>query len=261
MAEVKWIKLSIDMFDNRKIKQIRKLPGGNDIVLLWIMLLNLAGRSNSQGYIFLTENIPYTAETLAIECDLELTTVKMALELFKKFNMIEVFEDTISIMNWSEYQNLDKLESIREYQRIKKRESRKKLKLLSQGHVKDSQSESQGSQTTDIDIDIDKDIDNNKKGKSKTNFDAMINQYTENETLKETLIDFIEMRKSIKSPMTDRALKVLFTSLNKLTDNDEIKIKILEQSILKNWKGVFQLKDNNPSNTNDGRYKAFGKVY
>ena len=59
-GEVKWVKMSIDMFDNRKIKYLRGLPEGNNIVLIWVMLLTLAGRCNSNGYIFLTENIPYT---------------------------------------------------------------------------------------------------------------------------------------------------------------------------------------------------------
>ena len=55
MAEVKWVKLTTDMFDNRKIKHLRKLPDGNNIVLIWVMLLTMAGRCNAGGMIFLTE--------------------------------------------------------------------------------------------------------------------------------------------------------------------------------------------------------------
>lgn len=38
MNEIKWVKLTVDMFDNRKIRYIRKLPEGNNIVLIWVML-------------------------------------------------------------------------------------------------------------------------------------------------------------------------------------------------------------------------------
>ena len=80
MADVKWIKLTTDMFDNRKIKHLRRLPDGNNIVLLWIMLLTMAGRCNAGGMIFLTENIPYTTKMLADELGFEENTVILGIQ-------------------------------------------------------------------------------------------------------------------------------------------------------------------------------------
>ena len=77
MLEVKWIKLSVDMFDNKKIRYLRRLPDGNNIVLIWIMLLTLAGRSNAGGYIMLTEDIPYTLSMLVDELDRVLLDLKL----------------------------------------------------------------------------------------------------------------------------------------------------------------------------------------
>lgn len=55
--------------------------------------------------------------------------------------------------------------------------------------------------------------------------------------------DFKEFRKSIKSPMTDHAVKLLRGQLNKLAPNNEgQQIAILNQSIMNGWKGVFALK-------------------
>jgi hypothetical protein len=66
--------------------------------------------------------------------------------------------------------------------------------------------------------------------------------FTSNIKLNETIKSFIEMRKSIKSPMTDRAIKLMIGELDKLAgDNDNLKIEILNQSIMYNWKGVFAL--------------------
>lgn len=137
MAEVKWIKLMTDMFDNSKIKFIRSLPEGNNIVLFWIMLLTKAGKCNSKGFIFLTENIPYTPSMLASELDFEINTVNLALETLKKLNMIQVSNEIMEISNWSEYQNLEGMDKIREQNRIRKRKQRdreKELKLEG-GHV------------------------------------------------------------------------------------------------------------------------------
>ena len=86
MPEVKWVKLTTDMFDNRKIKHLRRLPEGNSIVLIWVMLLTMAGRCNSGGMIFLTENIPYTAKMLADELDFEESTVTLALKALEQLD-------------------------------------------------------------------------------------------------------------------------------------------------------------------------------
>lgn len=113
------------------------------------------------------------------------------------------------------------------------------------------------------------DVDNNtsfnnkkesKKVSKKTEtYNDIISSYTENEDLKEALVEFIKMRKNIKSPMTNRALKLLLTSLDKLASNETIKIDILNQSILNNWKGVFPLKDNMPkANNNIPKYDKNG---
>ncbi len=88
MADVKWIKITTDMFDNRKIKHLRRLPDGNSIVLIWVMLLTLAGRCNSGGMIFLTENIPYTPKMLADELDFEESTVQLALQALEQLCML-----------------------------------------------------------------------------------------------------------------------------------------------------------------------------
>ena len=79
MADVEWIKITTDMFDNRKIKYLRTLPEGNNIVLVWVMLLTMAGRCNSGGMIFLTENIPYTTKILADELGFDENIVKVAI--------------------------------------------------------------------------------------------------------------------------------------------------------------------------------------
>ena len=130
MSEVQWIRLTTNMFDNRKIRHLRKLPEGNNIVLIWVMLLTMAGRCNASGMIFLTENIPYTPKMLADELDFEENTVKLALEALERFGMIVRNGDLLVISGWNEHQNADGLEKIREQTRkrvAKHRESQRRL--------------------------------------------------------------------------------------------------------------------------------------
>lgn len=130
MNEVKWIKITTDMFDNRKIKAIRKLPEGNSIILIWVMLLSLAGRCNASGMIFLTENIPYTNKMLADELCFEESVIFIALETLEKFGMISRDEnELISVNNWDEYQNVDGMERIREQTRKRVAECRERKKI------------------------------------------------------------------------------------------------------------------------------------
>ena len=135
MAEVKWIKITTDMFDNRKIKHLRKLPEGNSIVLIWVMLLTMAGRCNANGMIFLTENIPYTPKMLADELDFEENTVLLALEALERLNMMEMKEGFFSITGWEEHQNAERLAEIREKERLKKRRQREKAMLTDSSEV------------------------------------------------------------------------------------------------------------------------------
>lgn len=159
MADVKWVKLTTDMFDNRKIKHLRRLPEGNNIVLIWVMLLTMAGRCNASGMIFLTENIPYTPKMLADELDFEENTVKLALTVLEQLNMIVTNDGFFAIAGWEEYQNTDRLAEIREYNRLAKQKSRAKQKLLHD--VNDNSMTSQSCHETDIEEDIDIDKENN----------------------------------------------------------------------------------------------------
>lgn len=156
MAEVKWIKLTTDMFDNRKIRHLRKLPEGNNIVLIWVMLLTMAGKCNAGGMIFLTENIPYNSKLLAEEVDFEERVVELALKALHELGMIETDGDYFTISNWKEHQNVEGMERIREQNRIRKQNQRAKQKLA----IEESHVTSRDSHATDIDKDIDIEKDN-----------------------------------------------------------------------------------------------------
>lgn len=158
MAEVKWVKLTTDMFDNRKIKHLRRLPEGNNIVLIWVMLLTMAGRCNSGGMIFLTENIPYTPKMLADELDFEENTVLLALRVLEQLDMIVTDNGFFKIAGWEEYQNIEGMDKIREQNRLRKQRQRDKNRLL-ETVSRDSHATVTDGHAIEVDKDKEKDKD------------------------------------------------------------------------------------------------------
>ena len=86
-----------------------------------------------------------------------------------------------------------------------------------------------------------------KKYKKLRNKEVISNKDIEFDTSPEfnkALQDFEEMRKRIKKPLTDRAKELILEKLEQLAPGDEQKqIKILDQSVMNSWQGVFELKE------------------
>ena len=117
MADVKWIKIVTDIFDDEKILLIESLPDADAIIVIWFKLLCLAGKQNNQGVFLLNNKIPFTDEMFATIFRRNVATVRLALNTFERFGMIEVMNDVIAIPNWSKHQNFDQIEKKREYMR------------------------------------------------------------------------------------------------------------------------------------------------
>jgi len=89
-----------------------------------------------------------------------------------------------------------------------------------------------------------------KKPTQKQVFSNIISNYTNNIELVESLENFIDMRKSIKAKLTENALKLLLTKLNKITNDDDYKIEMLNNAIMNSWKSVYEIKDRKSNNVN-----------
>ena len=174
-SDVRWIKITTDMFDNRKIRHLRRLPEGNNIVLIWVMLLTMAGRCNSNGMIFLTENIPYTPKMLADELDFEENTVKLALTVLEQLDMVVMNQGYFAIAGWNEHQNVEGLDKIREQNRIRQANFKAKQKLL-QGNVTDNVTLTLGN-ATDIDKEKEKESELEKDIKISSDLQSVVDLY------------------------------------------------------------------------------------
>lgn len=132
MTGVKWIKMSIDMFDDDKIRLLESMPEGDTMIVIWCKLLTMAGKSNQRGYIMLSEKFPYTEDMLVTIINRPTATVRMALEVFQRFGMLEFDEDAnaFALSNWSKHQNIEGMDRQRELTRQRVAKHRKKKKEL-----------------------------------------------------------------------------------------------------------------------------------
>lgn len=130
MADVKWIKLATDIFDNRKIKAIEQMPDGDAIIVVWLKILTLAGTVNDGGSVYFTRDIPYSDQLLSAQFNRPLSLIQLALSTFEKFGMIEIVDDIIHVSNWEKYQNVESLDMIREQTRKRVAKYREKQKML-----------------------------------------------------------------------------------------------------------------------------------
>ena len=130
MADINWIKLRVDMFDDEKIKIIQSMPEGDAILVIWIRIIALAGKCNAKGLVLIEDEFPYSDEMLATIFNKPLATVRLALGTFEKFRMIERTEKGIYISNFEKHQNTEGMEKIREQARIRKQRERKKKRAL-----------------------------------------------------------------------------------------------------------------------------------
>lgn len=136
MADINWIKLRVDMFDDEKIKIIQSMPEGDAILVIWIRIIALAGKCNAKGLVLIEDEFPYSDEMLATIFNKPLATVRLALGTFEKFRMIERTEKGIYISSFEKHQNTEGMEKIRERARIRKqREREKKRALLEAGNT------------------------------------------------------------------------------------------------------------------------------
>ena len=170
----------------------------------------------------------------------------------------------ILVLNWSKYNwsSSDKVikavKSVAEY--IKSATFKKYiLEKLENGknsyiQITDIDTESDTETDTDVSIPYGYGIDtiSEKEKVKKTDFDVLIDEYTCNNELKQTIYEFIKMRKGIKKPITDYGLKKILNKLDSLAADNETKIQILDQSIMRSWAGVFELSNNNGGANNGG---------
>ena len=214
-----WIKLHRKLLDNPVVMK------DSDHLAVWIYLL-LNASHTEYPVLFGGKKISLKAgqlitgrKSIASTLGISESKVRRVLDLFEIDQQIDRQRSNknslVSILNWDKYQIFD--------QQIDQQATNKRP-------------------TSDQQATTNK---NNKNIKNIKECKEII--YSDVPELNETIIAFIEYRKSIKKPMSDRAITLLLGKLNKMSNSVQEQIEILNQSILNGWQGIFPLKNDSGS--------------
>jgi len=122
-VDIKWVKLAVNWYKDDEIRLIRKLPAGNEIALMFVMLLGMAGELNKGGYI------PYTPEDLSNLLDIKPSTVELGIKAMLHKGLLEEIDGVYHITNWDKWQAVDSFEKLKIQRRDATRRWREKKAL------------------------------------------------------------------------------------------------------------------------------------
>ena len=141
MADVKWIKIKVGMFDGESFKKIKRAKIGGEsyrdkLTAVWFELMDFAGKCNHSGAFINSREIPYkTLDDIATMIDRDTEELNLCMAFFINEGMVEIVDDVYMLSNWLEYQNEAGLSKIREQNRVRQARFRDKQKELSNSNV------------------------------------------------------------------------------------------------------------------------------
>ena len=247
MADVKWIKITTDIFDDEKILLIESLPDSYAIITVWFKLLCLAGKMNNSGVFMMSNQIAYTDKMLATIFRMKETTVTLALATFENYGMVEIIDGVITIPNWNKHQSLDAYEKKKQRDRIYQAERRANQRALIE-----KSSDSQQIPSPDIvvsdkeeDKEIDKDIERIDYTGIVNAFNAICVSFPSVKAISDT------RKKAIKARLKTYSIDDFKTLFEKAEASSFLKGKNNS-----NWSATFDwlIKDSNMAKVLDGNY-------
>lgn len=216
------------------------MPEKYTIITCWFKLLCLAGKSNNSGVFVLNDKIAYNDEMLASIFRMPVSSVRLSLNTFQNFGMIELIDGVITIPNWDKHQSLESYEKKKEYDRQYQAQKRLEQKEI----VKNRTTNRTNIVLLDKDIDIEEDKDIEKKEISKEKkygFDTFWKSYPRkvgkekclnwflthkpNEELVNKMIKTIEAFKQSKQWSNPQYIPHPYTWLNRGGWDDELEVQ------------------------------------
>lgn len=248
MADVKWIKICTDIFDDEKVLLIESMPEADSIIAIWFKLLCMAGKQNNGGVFLFNDKMPYTDEMFSTIFRRPINTVRLALNTFESFGMVEIVNNAYTIPNWEKHQSLDKLEQAKEKTRQRVARHREKQKLLAECN---SYSNATVTECNADRIEEDKEKDKDKN-RIRINYQQIADMYNDICISLPRITTLSDTRKkSIKARLTTYSVDQFKELFTKAEASDFLKGKNQ-----KNWQANFDwlIKDSNFAKVLDGNY-------
>lgn len=248
-----WINLSIDMFGNRKIKQLESKPNADTLIVIWLKVLTLAGRIDKNGQLMLTDKEKYTDKLLAIEFGRNDKIVAQAMKLFCSLKMVEKVNGVYAVCNWEKYQYDETQDVIREYKNEAQRKWRAKKKAE---NVCSSTCSSTSSSTNNSTVELPKKTKEKNQKKNKEIVSKYVNKNNNNTSVsvrtytcesyeevmdgccctplvKEALFNFIKHLQANGVKIINDRLTSLIVALDMSYNEDSDKVEAINEAIAK----------------------------
>jgi predicted phage replisome organizer len=258
VADVKWIKIVTDIFDDEKMLLIESMPSADSIIVIWFKLLCLAGKNNNSGVFLLNDKIAYTDEMLSTIFRRDINTVRLALKSFELYGMIEIIDNVITIPNWSKHQNLDQLEERKEYMKEYMRKYRGKQKDLIEskdnGKVYSKSNSKANVNPLDIEEELEeeRELEGDKRKKENVDYQLIADMYNATCVSLPGLVALSDNRKrAIKARLKKYTVEQLQTLFDMSESSDFLSGRT------DNWKGAdfdWLMKEGNLPKVLEGKY-------
>lgn len=237
-----WLKLPKDFFEDKAIKRLRQIAGGDTYTIIYLKMLLKS--MEDDGKLFYEGIEDTICDEIALDINESADDVQVTISYLEKKGLLIVTDSEVELTRLTEMVGSESAVT----ERVRKHREAQKLLQCNASALQGNTIETKCNTEKEKEIEKsreDIEIDTKKKKKSaKADFDEMINSFSENKDLRDALLAFIEMRKKINKPMTVRALELNLKTLGKLTEDASRQIDIVNQSIEHGWQTFYDLKDN-----------------
>lgn len=127
MYGIQWFKVDKNIFSNRKIQLIIKLPEGDTYFRVWMQLLTIAVECGNEGRLEIGDN-PILVQDFSKIIGKSNKKIKKILDKFLELGMLKKEGETFLIKNWDKYQSIEKYEKYQIQNRERQRKYREKIK-------------------------------------------------------------------------------------------------------------------------------------
>lgn len=252
-----WLQLKEDFFEEDAIDWLEEQPNGTKYSLFYLKLCLKSLKTN--GVLIRKVGqmlVPYDHVKLGELTKTDPDTVMVAMQLLTNIGLVKVLEN--GELYLTQVEGMIGSQSLGAFKKQQQRMAGKSALLLDSGQEVDKCPPNiEKEKEEDLKIDLEQEEETKedkepKKGKkgasaSSSSYDALINETSWSDAVKDIIYEFIKMRKLIKKPMTDYALKKMLNKLERISNgSEETAIAILDKSITNNWQDIFEPKVDTP---------------
>lgn len=246
-----WLKLPKDFFEDKAIKRLRQIAGGDTYTIIYLKMLLKS--MEDDGKLFYEGIEDTICDEIALDINESADDVQVTISYLEKKGLLVVTDSEVELTRLTEMvgSETDKAELMR---KLRSKANSNNVTEISNNVTKALPTVTKCYTEKEIEKEKsreDTEIDTKKKKKksAKADLDGMINSFTENEELREALKAFLDMRKSIKKPIqTEYAFKLALNRLKQLSDSDLLRIEIVNQSVEHNWRTFYTLQNSYKTN-------------